>query len=175
MSSRDYEMGRVDERIAIDYLLGQVETAIAERASTSALLTILTRVRDYRRRRRASEEAHKAGLFERSEDEVLGSDPRRTGKGRPRLLPALRELPMHAYRGVPRSDGAAALRAVRLERKSAHDAGETIAAILQEKVLGRIRPYELRALVPETAKEAEEELERAASTSTRSSPVLVSG
>ena len=45
-----------------------------------------------------------------------------------------------------------------LERKSAHDAGETIAAILQEKVLGRIRPYELRALVPETAKEAEEEL-----------------
>ena len=67
MSSRDYEMGRVDERIAVDYLLAQVETAIAERASTSALLTILTRVRDYRRTTETRrEEARKAGLFERS-------------------------------------------------------------------------------------------------------------
>lgn len=45
-----------------------------------------------------------------------------------------------------------------LERKSAHDAGETIAAILQQRVLGRIKPYELRPLVPETAEEAEKEL-----------------
>ena len=48
MSARDYDMGRVDERMAVDRLLASVEETLASRANLNETLFILARVQDYR-------------------------------------------------------------------------------------------------------------------------------
>jgi hypothetical protein len=64
MSSCDYEMGRVDERIAVDDLLALVEKTLAERASVDHLLEVLDRIREYRKKTETCrDKARKAGFF----------------------------------------------------------------------------------------------------------------
>ncbi len=64
MSDRDYDMGRVDERGAVDPLLADIEKSLSERSSIDETLSLLARVRDYRSKtERCLRDARALGWF----------------------------------------------------------------------------------------------------------------